>query len=41
MIDENKLLNYMYKRNFVLLENGKEEVSMQGVIERFIDEVSE
>ena len=41
MIDENRFIEYVRKRNFILLEEGNEEVSIDGVVERFIEEEKE
>jgi len=41
MIDEDKFIKYVRERNFVFLEEGKEDVSIDGVIERFKEEVEE
>lgn len=38
MINEYKFIEYIRERNFILLEEGKEEVSIDGVIERFKEE---
>lgn len=41
MIDEYNFIEYIRKRCFTLLEEGKEEVSIDGVIERFKEEEEE
>jgi len=38
MIDENKLINYIRKYNYIITQNNLEH-SIEGIIERFKDEV--
>lgn len=38
MIDEYKFIEYIREKNFILLEEGKEDVSIDGIIERFKEE---
>ena len=41
MIDEYKFIEYIRERGFILLEEGDEDVSIDGVIERFKDDDEE
>ena len=38
MIDEYKFIEYINKRNFTLLEEEKEDVSIEGIMERFLED---